>query len=76
MWYTCKAKQVRDVNLYVEAESLEEAKELLSQGEWLDMEPSEDDEDEGVKDIDLDTIVEAPDFDEDDDEDDDDDDCD
>lgn len=57
-WFACKAKQEREVQIYVEAESLEAAKEKIKNGDWDDMDIM--DEDDGVKDIDVDSLVEVP----------------
>lgn len=57
-WFACKAKQEREVQIYVEAENLEAAKEKIKNGDWDDMDIM--DEDDGVKDIDVDNLVEVP----------------
>lgn len=57
-WFACKAKQEREVQIYVEAENLEAAKEKIKNGDWDDMDIM--DEDDGVKDIDVDSLVEVP----------------
>jgi len=60
-WFACKAKQVRDVQVYVQAETPEEARELIESDEWDDLDVlDEDDDDEGVIEYDFDTITEVP----------------
>jgi hypothetical protein len=61
-WFACKAKLVQDVQVYVQAESPDEARELIKREEWDDFDFLDEDDNEGehVKDYDFDTIVEVP----------------
>lgn len=72
-WFSCHARQERDVQVYLEAASLEEARARLEKGEWDDMDIlDEEDDGDGVSGFKMDTLTEVPVSEGDDDDDDDD----
>ena len=59
-YFSCKARQARDVVVYVEAADEDEAHKKLSNGEWDEYDAAdEDDDSEGIVEFDLASVAEV-----------------